>query len=190
MSLLVCVCVFFSCVMFKKAPFFHQILSTALGGLSVPHIPCTSKTTLSLRTPWDFFFKWQLRARDIRTNVHTYNVHVRMYVCIYVCTYVYFFHTPKSSKSWCFFSLTSGRWESTMRSTPLYITIRKIDSVYPSVCVLCVYVCMCVILGWGFLGGGCTCSAVGTCTCAFLKQYNRACPCRPQSYQQLTTTII
>ena len=41
-----------------------------------------------------------------------------------------------------------------VRSTPLYITIRKIDSVYPSVRVLCMCVCVHVCyLGLGVFGG-------------------------------------
>lgn len=90
-------CFFYvSCL--KRNHFFQQSLSTVLGGFSIPHIPHTSKTTLLPCRPCGAFFKWQLQG------IHAPMMYVGLYVLI---------HTLRSSKSWCFFSLTRARWETT-----------------------------------------------------------------------------
>ena len=114
----------------KRIPFFfQQSLSSALSGFSVACIPHTSKTTLKhFAHPVGLF---QIAAaRD------------SVYVCL--CVLV---HTPRSSKSWCFFFL----WPEPDGEIVFHLGVYMYIHIYRT---LCVHVC--VILGWGFVGG-CTC---------------------------------
>ena len=93
----------------KRIPFFfQQSLSSALSGFSVACIPHTSKTTLKhFAHPVGLF---QIAAaRD------------SVYVCL--CVLV---HTPRSSKSWCFFFFDQsqmGKLCSTLECICTYIYI-------------------------------------------------------------------